>query len=458
MAVITTVCASALEFGNRIDAELYKPSLRTSFKMLFRTGVALERLRRVCTIRSGTTPPDRVDGLKSGAILFKTTDIRNGIISPSGDYYRISNEIHKRMEKTALHDRDVLLNIVGATLEVIGRSALIVGLKNGANITQAMVLLRTRNADILPGYLFAYLNTRFGQDQIARYARPTGQYNLNLHEVGHLLIPLLPVNQQQAVETLIISAAGLQVESAKHREQAQQLIETALSLNSLAFRKPVGYTASLSELEASRRFDSEHYFPSFRAFRNGLPREIALSPLSHHISFCKRGMQPSYSRAGLAVINSKHVQPNKVVLDGNRQARPNKDANLQIRSGDTLLNGTGRGTIGRAAPYLDENPAVADNHVTILRSKNLDPAYLSLYLNSQAGQMQVETHQRGSSGQLELYPLDIRKFLVWAAPDDFQREVRRLHDTAAEAERQSHMLLEQAKLQVEKHIEEAVQP
>lgn len=457
MAVITTVSTSALEFGNRIDAELYKPSLRTSFNALFQAGFALERLRRVCTIRSGTTPPDRVDGLKGGAILFKTTDIRNGIISPSGDYYRISHEIHKRMEKTALHDRDVLLNIVGATLEVIGRSAFIVGLTDKANITQAMVLLRTRNGDVLPGYLFAYLNTRFGQDQVARYARPTGQYNLNLNEVGHILIPLLPVNQQQAIETLITSAAKLQVDSAKHSEQAQQLLDSALGLKGTTFKNPVAYAASLSEIESSRRFDSEHYFPSFRAFRDGLPGGIQLSPLSHHISFCKRGMQPSYSKTGLPVINSKHVQPNKVMLDANRRARPNKDATLQVRSGDTLLNGTGRGTIGRAAPYLEEDQAVADNHVTIMRSKSLDPAYLSLYLNSQAGQMQVEMHQRGSSGQLELYPLDIRKFLVWAAPDSFQLEIRRLHDLAALAERESDTLLAQAKARVEQLIEEAVQ-
>jgi type I restriction enzyme M protein len=71
--------------------------------------------------------------------------------------------------------------------------------------------------------------------------------------------------------------------------------------------------------------------------------------------------------------------------------------------------------------------------------------------------MQVEMHQRGSSGQLELYPFDIRKFLVWPAPPEFQREIRRLHDMAAAAERESHMLLEHAKTRVERLIEEAVQ-
>lgn len=109
-------------------------------------------------------------------------------------------------------------------------------------------------------------------------------------------------------------------------------------------------------------------------------------------------------------------------------------------------------------PILDKALSVADNHVTILRSMKLDPAYLSLYLNSRAGQLPVEMHQRGSSGQLELYPFDIRKFLVWPAPPEFQREIRRLHDVAAAADRESRLLLEEAKILVERLIKEAVQP
>ncbi len=129
---------------------------------------------------------------------------------------------------------------------------------------------------------------------------------------------------------------------------------------------------------------------------------------------------------------------------------------LQIRYGDILMNGTGCGTLGRVAPYLSEGLAIPDNHVTILRSPTLDPAYLSFYLNSQAGQLQVEMHQRGTSGQLELYPFDIRKFLVWVAPEGFQKQIRSLYDKAAASEQRSKELLEQAKTRVEQLIEEAV--
>lgn len=458
MAVVTTVATSSLEFGNRIDAELYRPSLRRSFEKIFTTGFEVARLRSVCTIRSGTTPPDRIDGLKDGPILLKTTDIRNGVISPNGEYYRITNEINHRMAKTKLEDSDVLLNIVGATLDVIGRSAFVVALGNEANITQAMVLLRCRTPDVLPGYLFTYLNTKFGQDQIARYARPTGQYNLNLHEVGHICIPLLPVHEQQAVEQLILSAAKLQNTSTACYDQARQRLEAELGLDKLTFQKQVGYTSQFSEVEESRRFDSEHFFPEFLAFRSGLPTRIALSPLSHHLKFCRRGKQPNYAKLGLPVVNSKHVESNRIVLESNRNAQPNLDRNLQIRFGDILMNGTGRGSIGRAAPYLSRDSAIPDNHVTILRSESLDPVFVSLYLNSIAGRMQVEMHQRGSSGQLELYPFDIRKFLIWDAPVELQTELRQTYENAVSAEREYNRLLAEAKVRVQRLIEEAVQP
>ncbi len=205
----------------------------------------------------------------------------------------------------------------------------------------------------------------------------------------------------------------------------------------------------------SRRLDAEHFYPAFQRLAAHIPDHINLVPLGTQLRFCQRGKQPVYSANGLPVINSKHVQSNKIVFEDNRKAAPNPIADLQIRYDDTLLNGTGRGTLGRAAPYLTDGQAIPDNHVTILRSPTLDPAYLSFYLNSQAGQLQVEMHQRGTSGQLELYPFDIRKFLVWVAPEPFQKEIRKLYDRAAESEQKSRELLDQAKTRVEQLIEEA---
>jgi type I restriction enzyme M protein len=189
-----------------------------------------------------------------------------------------------------------------------------------------------------------------------------------------------------------------------------------------------------------------------------LPKHVKLVPLGSLLAYCQRGKQPDYSAEGFPVLNSKHILESRISFQENRHAKPNPVPIFQIQCGDMLINGTGRGTVGRAAPYLiSEHHAIPDNHVTILRTSTLDPAYLSFYLNSLAGKLQVEKYQRGSSGQLELYPFDIRKFQVWDAPSSIQREIRTLYDQATECEKRSRELLDQAKSRVEQLIEEAVQ-
>ncbi|MFM2448955.1 MAG: hypothetical protein RIS44_1405 [Pseudomonadota bacterium] len=120
------------------------------------------------------------------------------------------------------------------------------------------------------------------------------------------------------------------------------------------------------------------------------------------------------------------------------------------------MNGTGVGTIGRAAPYLHPDPAIPDNHVTILRPKqDLDAVYLSVFLNSMAGQWQVEERLRGSSGQIELYPTDIAQFTVWIAPSTVQKEIRRSVEKSYEQKQRATQLLDAAKRAVEIAIEDS---
>lgn len=130
---------------------------------------------------------------------------------------------------------------------------------------------------------------------------------------------------------------------------------------------------------------------------------------------------------------------------------------LQIQRGDVLINGTGVGTIGRAAPYLHPFNALPDNHVTILRPDhaNIDPVYLAVFLNSLAGQLQVTQHLHGSSGQIELYPNDIAAFSVWVAPHEVQSNIRKMVERGFEAKQRATQLLDAAKRAVEIAIEDS---
>jgi restriction endonuclease S subunit len=458
MAVTHIITTSCFEFGNRIDAELYQPSLKSSYLKICASGFEIKLLRRLCTIRSGTTPPNRDDGLKSGPILFKTTDVRNRIIPPNGCYYRISNDIHQKMFKTKLQQHDVLLNIVGATLDVIGRTAFINNLPEEANITQAMVFLRCNTPEILPGYLFAYLNTIFAQDQVKRFARPTGQYNLNLHEVGQIRIVLLPKSNQVEINDLIISAARLQEISEESYLKAQKLLETELGLDKLTFQKPVGFTARFSELEQSRRSDAQHYQPRFAQLLGHLA-DFASKQI-RDIRICnRRGLQPHYVEGGrIDVVNSQHLGLQHIDYDG-LQKTSDKDFAVaiegHIQNNDLLIYTTGA-YIGRTNVYLSSAPALASNHVNILRlNSGIDAAYMALVFQSIVGQFQTQKHARGSA-QAELYPADIDRFIVPLIDPSKQAAIGDLARNSLEKQQETKRLLYQAKTRVEQLIEEAV--
>lgn len=448
MGVWNSVYLRDIKNRVRIEAEFYRPEFLACEKLIESIPyVRLASARRKITDGTHFTPRY----MDCGVRFYSAVNVKEGYFDQDSFKFISASEHREIHRRCPVRAGDVLLRKVG----VGPRWSCVVpeGLDE-FSIFVSVAMIRPSDT-LKPEYLSTFMNCRYGQLQLLRLNKGISQPDLHLEDIAELLVPTLTPGDQIAVTNLVRDSQNLRDQSRALYVAARGLLESELGLDKLAFQKPVGYTTRFSDIETSRRFDPEHYYPAFEAFANSLPPGISLSPLNRHLTFCQRGQQPIYSATGLRVINSKHVQPNRVLLEDNRFAAANPDGNLQIRAGDTLLNGTGRGTLGRAAPYLIEERAVPDNHVTILRSDDLDPVYLSLFLNSAAGQMQVEMRQRGSSGQLELYPFDIRKFLVWPAPESLQQELRRLHDQAAAAERESRQLLEQAKTRVEQLIEEA---
>lgn len=86
-----------------------------------------------------------------------------------------------------------------------------------------------------------------------------------------------------------------------------------------------------------------------------------------------------------------------------------------IKKNDVLINSTGDGTIGRVAVYNYDFPALVDGHITIIRYLDAVQAwYVAAFLLTKTGQDQLYRYINGSSGQVEIYPLDIER--IWIPP------------------------------------------
>lgn len=419
-------------------------------------------------IRSGTTPPDRDDNLKEGTILLKTNDIRNNLLTNNNleQFYHINEEINQRMKSTHIKSGDVLINIVGATTDVVGRTALVLDDFPAANITQAMAFCRLQTNEYLSEYLFAFLNTKFGNFQVRRLARPTGQYNLNLVELGSFQVAKASKDFQRVIKSVIQNAHQVLSESKNSLTQGEILLLNLLALDFDVLASQRGISASVRTLTGSfgvtGRLDAEFWQPAPALVEEKI-RSVGAARLG---SWCieppRRGVQPDFTpHGGVFVVASKAVKAIGIELNLEEATtyefwNDGRSAKARIQQGDVLLNGTGRGTLGRAGVYTGTGPALADNHVTILRlRKGINPFFVSLFLNSQAGLLQSEKWQAGSSGQLELYPFQIEQFLVPNFQSRIQDELGQYVENSLRARQDSIRLTEIAKRAVEIAIEES---
>ena len=315
--------------------------------------------------------------------------------------------------------------------------------------------------NIRPGYLATYLSSRVGQSFADR--QKTDQMNPYI-SIGNLsTLPTIALNDcvQVKIEEIVKKAYSLISSSQLFNKQAEDLLLSELNLKDWEPKEKSFAVKSFAEsFLTSDRLDAEYYQPKFDELIDRLKEKVELTPLGELLTLNQRGKQPIYIEdeekyeLGLPVVNSKHVREGEVILIGNRYGYiPETKAPLTIRTDDVLINGTGVGTIGRCAAYLSKQEALPDNHVTILRSDLLDSVYLSIYLNSIIGKLQVDKHFKGSSGQIELYPNEIAQFMVWNAPKDIQQKIRSKVEASHQKREQSKQLLEIAKMGVERAIE-----
>ena len=304
-------------------------------------------------------------------------------------------------------------------------------------------------------FLYLFFQTSFFNRLLLRSSSQTAQPHLTITLVRNLPVFIGSNSvKEKCLELVKKSYEFRDLAIRLYNKTVQRLFE-ALGLTNWKPSDPLSYIQKASEVFCSGRLDAEHYKPKYDELENFIRNTGQFAPLDSLLSIIQRGSQPEYAETGVPVINSKHVVNGEVQLTAdNRKGSVSRNA-LTIQYGDVLINGTGVGTIGRAAPYLHLQEALPDNHVTILRPKEdlIDSVYLSVFLNSVCGQYQVEKWFRGSSGQIELYPNDIGRFLVWLAPPEVQQILRKETERAFEAKRYSERLLDSSKLAVEIAIE-----
>jgi type I restriction enzyme S subunit len=303
-------------------------------------------------------------------------------------------------------------------------------------------------------FLYLYLSTDFSFKQLIRSSSQCAQPHLTITLVKNFDIFLPNESLKDKCLSLYQEYSDKHIKSKQLYSEAEELLLKELGLKKWQPNNtPVNIKQLKESFLASGRLDAEHYMVKYDELES-LIMSVPHKRIAEIQLFNARGVQPDYVQYGeVSVVNSKHILEDGLDYDNFEHTTTDflKSHNrARIEYGDILIYTTGA-NIGRTQVYLKDEPAVASNHVNILRVHDVNPIYLALVLNSQVGRLQTEKLCTGSA-QAELYPDDIEKFIVPILPEKTQQTIAAYVQKSISLRNEAKQLLESAKLKVEDAI------
>ena len=147
----------------------------------------------VMHVGSGSTPKggDKVY-LEEGIPFVRSQNVYfDGLRTKDLAY--VSKEIHGQMKRTKVFNRDVLLNITGAS---IGRACVVPNGFPEANVSQHVCIIRPKEK-LLPEFLFYFLQSVNGQNQIMSLQAGGNRQGLNFQQIRSFKIFVPSLEEQK---------------------------------------------------------------------------------------------------------------------------------------------------------------------------------------------------------------------------------------------------------------------
>lgn len=448
MATCNVVKLTDIRSGFRIDSEFYRKEFVDKDIVLAKFNpLPLWRIAKVTDGEHGA-----IAFVEKGIKCLTAEHIRQGFVDCTGVRF-ITPEVDQRNARARVNEGDVLISIKGTLGEVaLAEKSLL-----PANMNRDVAIIKLHSDAPNGAYITPFLRSEFGKFQLSREGSGGVQQMITLERLKCINIPIFSDKIRDEIASLHLKGLAVRQDFITLYEHAKHLLTSAFSLSEVTLKRLIGFISHFSGIEQARRSDAQHYQPQFiqlfkhlSHFKTKRIREIR--------TYNRRGVQPVYIKNGpINVVNSRHIGPQHIDYDGLQKT--SKEAfyafpEAHIQKNDLLIYTTGA-YIGRTNAYLKDTPALASNHVNILRlTPDIDAAYMALVFQSVIGQFQTQKHARGSA-QAELYSVDIDRFIVPLIEPSKQSEIGDLVRSSLKKREESKTLLEQAKNRVEQLIEEA---
>lgn len=361
----------------------------------------------------------------------------------------------KEIKKFKLKTDDVLFNRTNSQ-EFVGRTGIFKKFSD-EDIVFASYLVRVRtNYDkVLPEYLTAFLNTKYGIQDVKRRARISiNQSNVNAEELKRIEIPILSKQLQEAVKRSFEIAFELLNKAEAYYRDAEQILLTELNLVNWKPKHRLSFIKKFSDTLLSQRIDAEYFQPMYEEVVERIRQyKKGYKSLSEIVKVKDKNFQPK-DNVGYRYIELANISANGNIngfIEAQGKELPTR-ARREVNAGDVIVS-TIEGALSSIALINDDlDNALCSTGFFVINSEKINSETLLVLLKSLVGQLQLK---KGCSGTI-LTAIGDDEFKRIILPDlpasiqgDIKKKIMEMYNTKALSKR----LLDIAKRGVEISIE-----
>lgn len=431
----------------RIDGEYFKPDFLSAEKRIEKIHFAL--LENIADVKGGKRLPLGETFADDGIPYIRAEDIR--MFADYTSAPKIALELHKKLRNYQTKYNDVLLTIVGNS---IGDAGIVKFTLDKCNLTENCAkLVNLKN--ILAEYLFTFLLSRYGQNQIHREKVGTAQPKLALVRIRKFKIPIL-TNEFQNTIAKIINTANVKINGSNQTYyQAEQILLSELNLLNWKPKHRLSFIKNFSDTQASDRIDAEYFQPMYEEIVKAVKALKNHACLGDIVKIKDKNFMPKED------VTYKYIELANISANGNingfieaiGKELPAR-ARRKVNVGDVIVSSI-EGSLSSIALIADDlENALCSTGFFVVNSDKINSETLLVLLKSPIGQLQLK---KGCSGTIltAIGNDEFNRIILPQVSASIQEEIRRKITEMYNAKTLSRHLLEIAKRGVEIAIEKS---
>lgn len=385
-----------------------------------------------------------------GFPIYRMNEIHDMLCDLSVDKYAdISNAEY---DKFALHDSDVLFNRTNS-FEWVGRTGIYYQ-NDDIRRTFASYLVKFIPDEhiILPEYLCAFLNSKFGVWDIKRRARQSiNQTNVNPEEVKEIEIPILDIAIQKEIQNSLRKANEYRVASRLQYIEAENTLKEELGINDFA---PDNNTINIKQIKesflASGRLDAEYYSKKYRSYLDLIKSyKNGYSTLPQMCDIVEQNYSPIHDKV------YKYIELSNVGSLGDIKgfsqligAELPSRARRVVHTGDVIISSIEGSLQCIALVDVNNDSALCSTGFYVLAPRSINPETLLVLFKSEPMQNLLKQQCSGTI-LTSINHDDLKNIIVPNIRKTVQEQIADYIQKSISLRQQAKQLLEDAKLKVE---------